>query len=105
MTMTAREVVAEYLAKKSAKTAPQAEREAAHDAARAIIDEMPDGFTARDVRACVSALSEGDETLTAMTPARRNRAVTKTLDAMVADGALKLEGDDYAHAYNPAAAS
>ena len=97
-TPTAREVVAEYLARKAEKTAPEQEREAITAAAKAIIDELPDGFTANDVRACLKALAAQDEHMSEVNQNRRGRAANKVLDAMVADGALKLDEGEYTHA-------
>lgn len=94
---TAHDVVADYLAKKAESTKPAAEREAAQNAAAELIDEMPDGFTDKDIRACMAIFAEHDERLTGMTASRRNRAVTKTLNGMVSDGVVKLDGDRYSH--------
>jgi hypothetical protein len=102
MSATAREIVAQYLATKAESTKPDRERELAAEAATAIVDELPDGFTLKDVRACVATFAEHDADLGSMTASRRNRAITKTLDGLVADGALKLDGDKYAHVFTGA---
>jgi len=98
MSPTAREVVAEYLAKKQAAEKPDAQRSLVQELAEEVIDELPDGFTAKDARACVALLTDDRPELADMSKQKRGRTVTKLLDGMVADGALKLdEHDQYAH--------
>ena len=94
---TAREVVADYLAAKAETDKPKQQAEIVTGHAVAIIDELPDRFTEKDVRVCVGAMSEGNPELDGMTTSRRNRAIRTVLNDSVADGALKLDGDEYTH--------
>lgn len=98
MTKTAREAVAEYLKSKRDADKPKWERELVAKRTREVVDELPDGFTAKDVRVCVAAVTEDDPELDGMADGRRSRQVGKTLNDMVADNELKLEGEIYSHA-------
>lgn len=97
MTKTAREVVAEYIKSKRETDKPKHQREVVERRTREVVDELPDGFSAKDVRVCVAAVTEGDPELDGMSASRRARQVGKTLNDMVADDALKLEGELYSH--------
>lgn len=95
---TAREVVAAYLQEKAESTRPTELREHVAAVTREIVDELPDGFTYKDVRACVGKLVDGQPELEGLTPQRIGRVVTKTLDDMVAGGRLASElGGAYVH--------
>lgn len=97
MTKTAREVVAEYIKSKRDADKPAHERKVIDMRTREVVDELPDGFEAKDVRVCVASVTEGDPELDGITTARRNRQVNKTLGEMVADGAVALNGKIYSH--------
>lgn len=94
---TAHDVVADYLKERNAQTKPQRQRAIVADATREIVDELPDGFTIKDVRTCVAALVDENNELDGFTPSRRNRQITKTVNDLVAANALKLEGELYFH--------
>jgi len=94
---SAKDVVAEYLKSKAEADKPAEQRAAVTDATREIVTELPDGFTEKDVRVCVAAYASSLHVLDDFTPSRRNRAVTKTLNELVADGHLSLDGDAYTH--------
>jgi hypothetical protein len=95
--MTARDVVADYLRAKQEQERPLEQKEIVAERAGEVIAELPDGFTVKDVRVCVGLLCDGDPDLEGLSNGRRARAVTAKLNAMVADGELKLDGDQYAH--------
>lgn len=97
MTKTAREVVAEYLRNKDAFTAKDELTKRIEANTREIVDELPDGFTMKDVRTCVAVLNDADPELTDMSNGRRSRRITKAVDEMVADGLLNLDGSVYSH--------
>lgn len=95
---TARDVVADYLRAKQEAEKPLEQKEVVAEYAGEVINEMPDGFTIKDVRVCVGILCDSDPALEDLSNGRRARAVTSKLNAMVADGVLKLDGDEYTHA-------
>jgi hypothetical protein len=97
MTTTAREVVATYLRDKAEHDKPAEQRNLISKRTREIIDELPDGFTKRDVSFCVKTLTSNEPLLDDMADNKRSRWVTKTLNDMVADDALRLEGTIYYH--------
>jgi hypothetical protein len=105
MTKTAREVVAAYIKDKQDADKPKHERDVIDKRTREVVDELPDGFEAKDVRVCVAAVTEDDPSLDELTSQRRNRQVTKTLGEMVADGSIALNGKLYSHQPEPAAAT
>ena len=98
MTPTAHDVVADYLKHKAETDKPAAAREAVAKRTREIVDELPDGFTRKDVGVCVNALL-GDDEATDLSASQRSRHITKTLAEMVADGVVKLDGTTYSHPY------
>lgn len=97
MSPTAREVVAAYLESKAASTKPAEQRERVATATREIAAELPDGFTYKDVRVCVGEYLADDPANESMTTQRIGRAVTKTLNDLVADGGLAFDGSAYVH--------
>lgn len=94
---TAREVVADYLRAKVDNDRPAHQRKTAAMYTRAVVDELPDGFTVKDVRVCVGVLAETDPDLDGFSAQRRTRIITQVLNEGVADGWLTLDGDEYAH--------
>ena len=100
MTPTAREVVAAYLQSKAESTKPQEQRDRVVSATREIVDELPDGFTTRDLRTCVGDYLKDAAGMDGMTASRVSRTVTKTHNDMVADGRLAIDptsGGSYVH--------
>lgn len=98
MTTTPREVVATYLRDKAEADKPKAQRDLVAKRTNEIVDELPDGFTKRDVTTCVNMLVANEPVLDDMTKGKKARVITKTLNDLVADDALKVEGDYYYHA-------
>lgn len=96
-TPTAREVVADYLRAKGETDRPSHQRKVAATYTRQVVEELPDGFTVRDVRVCVGVLAESDPDLDGFSAQRRARIITQVLNEGVADGWLTLDGDEYAH--------
>lgn len=97
MTTTAREVVATYLRDKAEHDKPAEQRNIVTKHTHAIVDELPDGFTKRDVVFCVKVLTANEPLLDDMPDNKRSRHITKTLNEMVADDKLRLEGSIYYH--------
>lgn len=97
MSPTAREVVAAYLQSKAESTKPAEQRERVAASTREIVGELPDGFTYKDVRVCVGEYLADDPANETLSASRIGRAVTKTLNDLVADGVLALAGNAYAH--------
>lgn len=97
MTTTAHEVVASYLHDKADRDRPKTQRELVAKRTHEIVDELPDGFTVKDVRECVKVLTRDEPVLDDMADPKRNRMVTKTLGELVADDVLKLDGLIYSH--------
>lgn len=93
---TAHDVVADYLKSKADRTKPDANRELVARRTREIVDELPDGFTRKDVGVCVLALL-GDTEAAELTPPQKSRQMSQTLAELVADDLLKLEGSIYSH--------
>jgi hypothetical protein len=98
MTTTAHDVVAEYLRDKAEHDRPREQRDLIARRTLEIVDELPDGFTKRDVQTCVRVLTANEPVLDDMTAGKRARTITKTLNDLVADDTLRLEGDTYTHA-------
>lgn len=98
MSPTARDVVAAYLETKAKSTKPAEQREHVATATREIAAELPDGFTYKDVRVCVGEYLGDEPANEGMTAQRIGRTVTKTLNDLVADGVLALDGgESYVH--------
>lgn len=97
-TTTAREVVAEYLKSKAESNKPAEQRERIAVATVEIVGELPDGFTYKDVRACVGEYIKGVPGYDGMTASKIGRTVTKQLNDLVADGTLAIGTNDrYEH--------
>lgn len=99
--LTAAEVVAQYLAtRRGGPGRPNmfAEADAViANAAREIVESLPDGFTRRDVIACVKALTADAPELADVKPYRRAAVTRKTLDAMTDERALVDNDGVYMH--------
>lgn len=87
-------VVRDYLQGKAGQNEADKARAVVRSAAGEIVAELPDGFTARDVRACVATLLEGNTDTAELSTNARGRAVTNALNNLVSDGQLSfVEGD------------
>src|SRR5262245_12421608 len=95
---TASEVVRAYLEGKTAKDSNAKYRAIIHAATAEIVAEMPNGFTAKDARACVATYLAENPDLNGASKNMVGRAATGALNALVNEGALRVnESGVYAH--------
>lgn len=98
MTLTAAEVVSNYLANKRTGRGDFAAVDAIiQDSARAIVQELPDGFKRRDVINCVKAMTADTPELAEIKPYRRTMVAGKTLKAMCEANEIKENDGAYYH--------
>jgi hypothetical protein len=90
-------VVREYLQGKTQRNENDRARAVVTAATGEIVEVMPDGFTAKDIRTCVGTLLEGNGDTADMTVNARGRAVTTALASLVSDGQLTLTDKEYRH--------
>lgn len=88
---TAAEVVRDYLDRKQSTAAVEQRREVISTITSDVVSELPDTFSIKDVRACVYAVADDDPEGKELTPAKRGRIVSKTLNDMVARGVLTID--------------
>jgi len=98
MTLTAAEVVAEYLAKPRGHRGEFEEADKIiEDATRAIVEQLPDGFRRRDVTNCVQTLTENTPELETIKRYRRTLVAGKTLKKMVIANEISHDEDKEAY--------
>src|SRR5436190_2222960 len=98
MTLTASEVVSQYLASRRSGYSGFAEMDTViADATKQIVAEMPDGFSKRDVIKCVKALTAEAPELAEAKPYRRTLIAGKTLAAMVETDEIAENDGTYSH--------
>lgn len=95
---TAMEVVKEYLEGRTTTDKNAKFRAVTHAATAEIVAELPDGFTAKDARACVKRYLEGNPDVADASSNLIARGVTQTLSVLVNEGELHLSDGIYKHA-------
>jgi hypothetical protein len=87
------------MAGRSKRSADTKVRAVTHAATAEIVAELPDGFNAKDARACVRTYLEGNPDLNGATSNAIGRGVTSALNALVNEGALAVDDKGiYRHA-------
>jgi cephalosporin hydroxylase len=98
MTLTAQEVVSQYLQTRRQGRGEFGETDKIIIAAtREIVEEMPDGFRRRDVVNCVKTMTADTEELAEIKAYRRTLVAGKALAAMVDEGVIKEQDGAYYH--------
>lgn len=94
---TAQEVVQEYLASKRVSGIRTVQDDLISQATKDIVEALPDGFTKKDVRACVLKFIDAIPELTDVKAYRKTRTANITIDEMVDDNLLVMKEDNTYH--------
>lgn len=94
---TAQEVVQQYLATKRVSGIRNVQDDMISQATRDIVEALPDGFTKKDVRACVLSFIDAIPELADVKAYRKTRTANLTIDDLVEKGGLAVNGDGQYH--------